>query len=181
MQSCKLQSRDGLIVFMLGSRQSVQSNPFPAFGKGQKENLPRNWIEGPLYASGQCLLTRSLVTRNGGKNSPISAILQYRVFNHRHVQSKAFFRREIIGFHWTLLSHMNLHELHFHLVKQFQPCLNNKNFLFFLVKTEFFCVFQPFFKKLRHWVCWDLFGRPKNENKKMGQINIPKKLWKKKL
>ena len=103
--------------------------------------------------------------------------LRYRVFNHRQIQSKAFFRREIIGFHWTLWSHLNLHELHFHLVKQSQPCLNNENFLFFNENRVFLC-FSAIFQKLRHWVCWDLFGRPKNENNKLGQRNIPKKLWK---
>ena len=104
----------------------------------------------------------------------------YRVFNHRQIQSKAFFRREIIWFHWTLWSHLNLHELHFHLVKQSQPCLINENFLFFSENRVFLC-FSAIFQKLRHWVCWDLFGRPKNVNNKMGQRNIPKKLWKKKI
>ena len=106
-------------------------------------------------------------------------IICMQVFNHRQIQSKAFFRREIIGFHWTIWSHLNLHELHFHLVKQSQPCLNNENFLFFNENRAFLC-FSAIFQKLRHWVCWDLFGRPKNENNKLGQRNMSKKSWKKK-
>ena len=109
----------------------------------------------------------------------------YRVFNHRQIQSKAFFRREIIWFHWTLWSHLNLHELHFHLVKQSQPCLNNENFLFFS-ENRVFSVFFSHFSKVEAmsmlrfvWQAkkWKWQIGPKKYAKKNMKKKIEKKFW----